>query len=389
MHRPVPILFLSDAPDQKSGLARIGRDLATLLARNHNFRVGYLGYGGTGSRIFPFAQYHMQPNEFGELSLPAVWDDFAGDDIGIVFTIWDLSRLLWLARPEFVEDQGLRTWLQGARGKRFKLWSYLPIDSTGQNGRLTGQSAETLLGIDRLLAYSPWAVDVVKDTIGPEESAKRGLDWMPHGINGATFTSFGDPFPLHTEFTRIGVVATNQARKDWGLAAQTCAILKDKIQNLRLWWHVDVDVRHWNIQALLADFGLTEITEVTHYLTDQELAARYRGCSVTIAPGLGEGFGYPIFESLACGVPVVHGDYGGGASIMETCGLKGYLVPPVTFRLETQHNCQRPVFHPAEFADYVDRAFEEPACPPRESVEHLFWNNLWPTWERWFVEGIE
>src|SRR5882672_11726137 len=91
----------------------------------------------------------------------------------------------------------------------------------------------------------------------------------------------------------IGCVATNQLRKAWDLVAETCAILRQRIPDLKLWWHIDVDVRHYSIPALLEDFGLQDITEVTHPpMQDRELAARYRSCDVTLQPGLGEGFGY-------------------------------------------------------------------------------------------------
>lgn len=57
--RQVPILFLSDSVDQKTGLARITRDLCGQLARNPKFRVGSLGLGGNTARSLPWAQYQV------------------------------------------------------------------------------------------------------------------------------------------------------------------------------------------------------------------------------------------------------------------------------------------------------------------------------------------
>lgn len=90
-----PILLISDCPSQFSGLARITRDLATVLAAMPEFRVATLGWMGTGSVRLPFHTYHMQPDEFGERSLPQVWDEFSQDEPGIVMTVFDLSRILW------------------------------------------------------------------------------------------------------------------------------------------------------------------------------------------------------------------------------------------------------------------------------------------------------
>lgn len=415
----VPILIIGDAPDQTTGLGRVVRDLATLLASMPEFRVATLGLGMTGSRQFPWSQYAMSryPNgnyEFGELTLPRVWEDFAGGQIGIVFTVMDLSRLLWLARPEHVQDENLRGWLEDARGKRFKLWSYLPIDSLGPDGRLTTMSRETLMGIDRVLAYTPWARDVVIQTIGEEEAVRRGVDWLPHMLNTQVFKpevtdaptdrdiAALDPLPVSGGSdpvadeagrapVRIGVVATNQARKDWGLAAEVSRGLADRIPEAKFWWHVDTLIRHWNIYALIQDFGLGDkVSVTTPPMDDRGLAHMYRMCDLTLHFGLGEGFGLPIFESLACGVPAIHGDYAGGASIMRTCGLERYLVSPWHLRLDTQHNCYRPVFHPD---DWVEKAVDILSIKPdagwlRSRVEHLSSKKLGYVWQRWFRDGL-
>src|SRR5262249_36378374 len=146
-----------------------------------------LGMQGTGSVRLPFHTYHLFNGEFGEISLPMVWDEFSAGDAGIVMTIWDLSRLLWLARPEFCENELTRQWLQQARGRRFTLWGYIPIDATGPGNRLTEMAKETLLGFDRVLAYTPFGRDLIGNTIGTTEAVKRDNTFIPHGLNLKTF----------------------------------------------------------------------------------------------------------------------------------------------------------------------------------------------------------
>jgi len=392
---PVPILLLSDCPSQTSGLARVTRDLATLLSSMPEFRVATLGLQGSGSRYLPFTTYHMFPGEFGEASLPMVWDEWSGGEAGIVMVVWDASRVLWLARPEFCEDQTTREWLIDARRRKFKLWLYSPFDSTGPGNRLTTLVREVLLGVDRVLVPSPWALGIVRNTIGQVEAEKRGADWLPHMLNTRTFA----PSPISIDasdashVTRIGVVATNQTRKDWGCVATVCAALTERLKgNVCFWWHCDTDMRHWNLHALISDFQLGEYVELTSPpVTDAWLVEQYRQCDLTFLPS-SEGFGYPLFESLACGVPVVHGDYAGGGSLMSAFGLNHLLVRPYTWRLEGVHNCIRPVYRPEDFVDRIMELLES-GHPLRSellrgSVEHLSSMKLGVTWKRWLKEGL-
>ncbi len=195
---------------------------------------------------------------------------------------------------------------------------------------------------------------------------------------------------------RIGTVCTNQIRKDLGLWGAVCAGLAERLKgDVRFWLHSDIETRHWSIPAIVADFALGELVEITYPPKDDRwMAEQYRACDLTILPSSGEGFGYPLFESLACGTPVVHGAYAGGASIMSTCGLEHLLVEPAAWRLEGQHNCLRPVYRAEDFVNTVLQVLEQHKQMEigREqiaaSVQHLGWSKLGPSWRRWFKEGL-
>lgn len=141
---------------------------------------------------YSMARYPDGSYEYGELSLRYVWDDWARGQQGVVLTIQDLSRMLWLARPEHVADDHLKQWIISRRSPAtpqggFRLWGYFPIDSTGPNGRLTTMSREVLLGYDRVLAYTPFGEQQIRATIGDKEANKRGCSWMPHGLGLEVF----------------------------------------------------------------------------------------------------------------------------------------------------------------------------------------------------------
>jgi len=229
------------------------------------------------------------------------------------------------------------------------------------------------------------------------------VQWLPHGVDTSVFyprpriqarhsfgqrlgaknvrgNKIGQPVSIADDALLIGIVATNQVRKDWGLGIQAVAEVA-KTRNVVLWIHIDQLERHWSIPALLYDFGLQEkaIVTVTDY-TDEQMAWAYSACDVTLGIGLGEGFGYPIFESLACGTPCIHGNYGGAAEHMPPW----MLVNAEAERIEGPYNCIRRVYSPYEWRDKILQADKRRV----ELPAHLDWNNLWPRWADWLKAGL-
>jgi glycosyltransferase involved in cell wall biosynthesis len=368
-----------------TGLGRIGRDLASLLTRRPEFRVGFYGMGGIGSRQLPFMQYAFpQTNEWGASHIREAWEDWAGDTPGIIMTIWDATRLDWFANPQ--KDSMPEDLYQWLANPPFAKWGYFPVDATGPNGKLTGIASATIARYERPLAYGPWGADLISRSI------ERPVDWLPHGINTDVFTPRDKKAARmamgfkESDFV-VGFNMTNQPRKYWGLAAEICDRMRKEDRNFKAWWHTDLLVRNhaWNIYALIGDFGLQDVVKVTlcGTMDDTALSYYYSGCDVTALPSGGEGFGYPIVESMACGTPCVHGDYGGGSYLVpEEC-----IVACDESRFEGIHNCVRPVFFDEDWEDKIFVAKGRLDC--RAMVEHLDWKKLWPSrWEKWFLEGV-
>jgi len=402
---PFPLLILSDAPSASSGLGRICRDLATRIHEHMSdvCKVATLGYGGPGSCKLGFPQYTIEGmSDWVVPTLPEVWKDFAGEEKGAVLSIWDASRLAWYAQPERSEQLAaepvLRNWLIKAP---FKRYGYFPFDAEGPNGKLSFPLRQTLLGFDRVLAYGAWAKDLIERSIGEEEADLRHLDYLPHGINTSVFyerdraqsrLKFGSITgarllthapqlsSIMDDEILVGIVATNQARKDWALGIQAVALLA-KERKVRLWIHTDTLERHWSIPALLADYGLLDKAMISlGYLSDDDMARAYSACNVTLAPGAGEGWGIPLAESLACGTPVIHGNYAGGAEITPS----EMHVEPIAYHAEGLYSCVRPVF---KAQDWADRALQ--FAGQRAHLDPQYdWNNLWPRWRTWLEKGI-
>lgn len=406
---PVPLLIVSDAVSAPTGLGRIARDIALRVHINLSdvFKVATFGYGGPGSSKFPFLQYTAtDQREFMLPELPDVWNDFAGTEKGVVLCIWDPSRMGWFASPETSDAlaaptfHGLRQWLMKPP---FKRWIYAPVDGAGPEDRLTFTIMKALHGFDRILAYTKWGQDVIERTISHYEATVRNLDNLPHGIDTEIFApqsdrkllrsifpgltqSFsvrGKTAPIEDDSLLLGIVATNQSRKDWALGIETAKLVSD-YHDVRLWVHTDKMSQNWDLFALLMDFGmLNEKTMISlGHLNDEDMASAYSACDVTLGIGP-EGFGYPIFESVCCGTPCVHGNYGGAPEYLSH--WPECLIEPAVFRYEGLHSTKRPVYRPEDFAAGVDRMIGKRTNTPNE----LVWANLWPRWEAWFRKAAK
>ena len=392
-----PILFWSDAVSASSGLARITRDLAVRV-HNHlgeQFRVASVGYGGPGSSRLGFPQYSWHFREDWLMpELPEIWDDFAGNERGILFSIHDLNRVMWMSLPETCADPRLQKWLHN---RRFDLWGYFPIDAAGPAGRLSFMLGESCKGFDRILAYTKWAQKILESTLGYRQCEDRQLTNIPHGIDTSVFYprdrkdarkmvgfyTVGKQVPIGDKDILVGIVATNQARKDFGQAVEVLAELK-KRHNVKVWIHTDAVDRYWSIPYLLQDLGAPDAIISVNVISDDVMAQLYSACDVTLGIGLGEGMGYPIFESMACGTPCVHGKYGGAAEYLPP----ELLVPVMNYRIEGIYGNRRPVFQVGDWVQRIESALKM----DREKIKlhpDLDWNgNLESRWLEWFKTGV-
>lgn len=382
-----PILFLSDAVSASSGLGRITRDLALRLHANCSdvFDVATVGYGGPGKSSIPFKEYHLHAiDNWLVPELPEIYDDWAQGREGILFCIWDASRLYWLGTPQKCPNPFLRRF---AERKDVKKFIYGAIDAEGPFGKLPALIAETYAGFDRIIDYSAFSSKITGHPT-----------WLPHGIETNLFkpqsmhearaaVAKGGFIGLNDTSLLIGVVATNQARKNWQLAFATARVLLDRGHDVRMWCHTDVIDRYWSLSNLIVDYGLMgRVAVTTQRFTDENLAGMYAACTVTMGIGP-EGWGLPICESLACGVPCVTGNYAAQADYVP----ERMLVDPIAFYHEGAFCSKRPVFNAEDWADRVEAMTLESKQTARNSLlpEWIDWNNLWPRWEEWFRKGIE
>jgi len=398
---PTPLLILGDGPDQPTGLGRIGKDIAMIASTMPEFRVAYMGRGGVGRCEFPFHQYTFPESaQWGERYIEHVTHDwFKGEDgqpvRGVVLTVWDASRLEWFALPR--QEALPYTLFNTLNRGWFDKWGYFMVDGSGVDpNRLPLIQAEVISGFDRYLFASGWAGGLAR--MSTPQLVEERCDWLPHPIDTDVFKPF--PNERNREVFRqamgvaptdlfIGCVMTNQARKHWSTVIEACAIIKHSGIPVKLWLHTDIATRYWNLEALLIEYDLLGdvVGKIDSPMGDAHLAAKYAACDVTTLISGGEGFGYPIYESMACGTPVVTGSYGAGGQGVVWQGL----VDPKHMYIDTMHNVRRAMYESTDVASAIMRTVESKldAHGYRALVEHLGYDKITVLWKKWLRDGVE
>lgn len=379
-----PLLLVGDGWQNPTGLARIARDLHAVLAEFTPLHLGFhppaLLVSGDGSPT-RWSFSHLG-DDWGASSviewIAAHYDPYAP---GVLLVVWDPDRASHYHR---LAKQYLPGW---------SLWGYFAVDGHNPHGILGDPAAAAIRGFDRVLAYTSYGAQVLSATRNGQP-----VDWLPHGhaikqppyFDHTVLDKLCPRFARAADAYMVGCVATNQPRKDLNLFIAAIAELRRRGERAYGWLHTDEIVKAWNIAELMGIHAMQRYIRVTTgQLSDLDLLQCYSGCRVTLCVGRGEGFGYPIIESLACGTACLSMDYAGGAEITP----KQYRYCWQGMDYTNRYAIGRPLAHLPQVVDLLQRVAGE-RSPESEayctgSVAHLHWDNLRGPWQAWVREGME
>ena len=125
--------------------------------------------------------------------------------------------------------------------------------------------------------------------------------------------------PLQKDQPYLLFLSTIQPRKNVGRIIDAFALIADQIPHKLIL----AGQLGWRSEPILAQIrGLPESIQdridLPGYIPDQEKAALIKGATAFIYPSLNEGFGFPLLEANACGVPVVTANSSSLAELAET-----------------------------------------------------------------------
>lgn len=188
------------------------------------------------------------------------------------------------------------------------------------------------------------AQPIAMSRYGERQLRKAGLQpvYVPHAVDTSVFRPHSEQeratarnmLGVPQDAFVIAIVAANKdktpPRKGWGEQLRAFAEFRARHKDAMLLIHTLYDTTTGvNLLSLVADLGLQDAVaftdqyaQVTGLYSPVDMAA-IMGCADVLSNcSWGEGFGLPVLEAQACGVPVVISD---GSAMTELCGA-GWLV---------------------------------------------------------------
>jgi len=178
---------------------------------------------------------------------------------------------------------------------------------------------------DRIVAVSNWVRDEVVRIYGIEPNR---VDVAPHGVDSQRFVARSDMAAVGATLRRLRVdmpyvlfLGTLQPRKNLGTLARAHAIARDRGMPHKL---VLAGGRGWRYDEVEQELEATpnKDLQLPGIIDAADLPSLLTGASALVTVALDEGFGMPVLEAMASGVPVVAANQGGLANAVGDAGMK-------------------------------------------------------------------
>ena len=373
------VLFMSNGPWAQTGYGTETRYILRGI-RDAGYPVACVAFWGLYGGNIEWEGIPVYPGSLDQMGHDAASYACRHFKADVLFTLYDI----WGFDPAVMGNLGNVRWCP-----------YFPVDTT----QLHPMQVERFGLAHRLLAYSRHGERLVREA-GYGEKVR----YVPHGVDCEVYHP--ETEQERADWRReaypewpadafiVGMVAANKgmpSRKSFPEVMEAFAGFAGRHPEARLYLHTCAgpDYRGPDLRQMATYWG---VGDKVRYATaerlimggygDAEMRHFYNTFDVLLSPSQGEGFGIPIVEAQACGVPVIVNDH---SAMSEVVG-DGWRVAP----LRSYKSLLGGEFAEADPAA-IEQALEE--CYRRPRIARVHYGQVarefalqydWPyAWEAW------
>ena len=372
------ILWQSNSPFCNTGY---GMQTASCVPRlkklGHDMAVfAFFGFEGSKMEWNGITIYPNDARDWGIKYGPIFYDDFKAN---VLLTLQD-------------------TWVLGNLDARLNWVPWTPVDHDPPPPAV----------VEILKGHSAIVKPIAMSKFGQAALKKEGIDvyYIPHGINTHLFTpneEWGKEIRQQEGWEDkfiVGTVGTNTIeRKNWIANLKAIKEFASRHSDVILYMHTEMTHNMGiNLHALRESLGVENITFYPRFesmvigIRSEQLARFYNTFDVFLLPTKGEGFGIPLIEAQACGVPVITTNCTAQAELVGGGWLLQDLTPTFTAQDSWQFEC-----NPKEIVEYLEAAYQakkdgsikEIQEKARQKALEYEWDKLIPEYWKPTLEDIE
>lgn len=199
-----------------------------------------------------------------------------------------------------------------------------------ESTRIPADWQKPLGATDRIWVPSTWGRQVMIDNGFPA----RQVDVVPEGVDATLFCPDGpktDAFGDGPEFRFLNI-GRYEDRKGTRLLIEAfdAEFGPDEPVKLLVACHNSHD-KDYDLPAILRSIGIRhshKLAFIPPFKSFELVASLYRACDAFVSPFRAEGWGLPLIEAMACGLPVIATDYSAPRDFLgaESYRLKNHMV---------------------------------------------------------------
>lgn len=275
------------------------------------------------------------PANFGLAGTPVDWNG-----VTVVGTGWD-------SYSNDVAPAHHARWTEGSPGWMITLFDVWVLKFPDLPHVASWIPVDHLTVPPEVLDWARKHLSIAMSRFGQETLRKAGVNarYVPHAVDtstyhpGALIAAHGRPWRelagIPEDAFLIGIVGANKgwpARKGFGEMYSAAAFILERHPDAHLYVHSDIGgFQGCDLAQLQAAVGLP--ADRVHYadqfalranlIPPADMAAMFAGFDVLLSTSYGEGFGIPVLEAAACGVPAIVTD----ATAQPELAPHGWRVP--------------------------------------------------------------